>query len=358
MHNGSRIGIALACATVLVLHRPDYVRAAPRKIEVAPGVYLFISPSYGDVGLDGNSVAIIGDDGVLVFDSNGTPAASAAVLQEIRTLTSAPVRYVVNSHWHWDHWYGTETYRTAFPGVHVVAHEKTREMMLGPAIEFNRPGIETQLPGYIASLEKRAVSDAKLQTLVEEDRFFLDQKTHAKLVIPDVTYASELNLYVGGREIQVRHYDRAVTPGDTFVYLPNERVLLTGDLLVNPIAFALSCYPSGWLHTLERMDALDASVLVPGHGEPLRDKALLHAHVDAMRILLEVGRAAKARGLDADQARDEAMPRLHDVMIRMTGDDPKRNEDFKVYLADWYMHRVYDELNGPLTDAIAPIPRK
>jgi hypothetical protein len=148
----------------------------------------------------------------------------------------------------------------------------------------------------------------------------------------------------------------SIQPGDTFIYLPKEKILLTGDLLVNPIAFALSCYPSGWLRTLEKLDALDASLIVPGHGEPLRDEALLHAHMDAMRILLDVGRSAKARGLDPDQARDEALPRLHDVMVKMTGNDPKRNQEFKIYLADWFMHRVYDELNGPLTDAIAAIP--
>jgi glyoxylase-like metal-dependent hydrolase (beta-lactamase superfamily II) len=105
--------------------------------------------------LDGNAVAIVSRDGVLVFDSNGTPAASAAVLAEIHKLSPQPVRYVVNSHWHWDHWYGTETYTKAFRDVKVVAHEKTRAMMAGPAIEFNRPGLEQQLPGYIATLQPR-----------------------------------------------------------------------------------------------------------------------------------------------------------------------------------------------------------
>ena len=52
------------------------------------------------------------------------------------------------------------------------------------------------------------------------------------------------------------------------------------------------------------------------------------------------------------------MPKLHDAMISITGDDPARNNAFKIYLVDWYLHRVYDELNGPLTDAIAPIPPK
>ena len=61
---------------------------------------------------------------MLVFDTNGTPASAAAVLAEIRNLTTQPVRYVVNSHWHWDHWYGTEVYQRAFPDVQIIAHER------------------------------------------------------------------------------------------------------------------------------------------------------------------------------------------------------------------------------------------
>jgi len=109
---------------------------------------------------------------------------------------------------------------------------------------------------------------------------------------------------------------------------------------------------------LEKIDALDAKILVPGHGEPLRDNVLLHATMGVMRELLKAGKDAKARGLDPDRAREEVFPRLRDLMVKMTGDDPKLNEQFKTYLVDWYMHRVYDELDGPLTDAIAPIPPK
>src|ERR1700722_10749511 len=83
----------------------------PKKIVVADGIVLFVTAPYGEVGLDGNSVAILSPDGVLVFDSNGTPAAAEAVLAEIRKMTDQPVRYLVNSHWHWDHWYGSEVYR-------------------------------------------------------------------------------------------------------------------------------------------------------------------------------------------------------------------------------------------------------
>ena len=347
--------LAIAAFTVL---RADYVRPAPERIDLADGIHLFVSKPYGEVGLDGNAVAIVSREGVLVFDSNGTPAASAAVLAEIRRLTTQPVRYVVNSHWHWDHWYGTETYTRAFPDVKVVAHEKTRAMMAGPAIEFNRPGLEEQLPGYVAMLQQRVATRPELQPALDEARFFLEQKQYARLVLPTVTFTDRLDLRLGERRIQVLHYDRAVTPGDAFLYLPDEKIVITGDLLVNPVAFALSSYPTGWLRTLEKIDALDARVIVPGHGAPLRDKTLLRAHMEVMRILLQAGRDARGRGIDADQLRAEVMPRLSALRQRITGGDAKLGPQFDTYLVDWYLHRVVEEQSGPLTDAIAAIPPK
>ena len=119
-----------------------------------------------------------------------------------------------------------------------------------------------------------------------------------------------LDINLGGREIRLLHAGRAVTPGDAFMYLPKERVVVTGDLLVNPISFALSSYPSEWLKALEAIDALDTVAIVPGHGEPLRDKTLLHATMDVFRTLLKEGKAARERGLDVDHAVDAVMPSL------------------------------------------------
>src|SRR4029078_6137234 len=130
--------LVLASATGAVSRHPS-----PTRTEIAPGIFLFQTDRYGDVGLDGNSIAIVSSEGVLVFDTNGTPAAASAALAQIRTLTDQPVRYVVNSHWHWDHWYGTEVYTRAFPGLKVIAHEKTKAQIAGPAIGCNRPGLQT-----------------------------------------------------------------------------------------------------------------------------------------------------------------------------------------------------------------------
>ena len=209
-----RLSSALLPAALLASALGAAAHPSPTRVEVAPGVHLFRTEPYGDVGLDGNSVALVGEDGVLVFDANGTPAAAAAVLAEIRKLTTAPVRYLVYSHWHWDHWYGAEVYRKAFPQLVVIAHEQTRQLMAGPALEFNRPGLERDLPGYLAALETRL--DAARQTgedttalrhRVEDVRFFLDQKRMASLVLPTLTFKTGLSLYLGTREIRVLHID-------------------------------------------------------------------------------------------------------------------------------------------------------
>lgn len=340
------------------------VRPAPTRIEVAPGVYLFQTEPYGEVGLDGNAIVITSEDGVLVFDSNGTPAAARAVIAGITALTSQPVRYVVNSHWHWDHWYGTEAYVEAFPGVRVVAHERSRQLMGGPAIAFNRPGLESQLPGYVTMLEERRKASPPTQTPNALDEriamatWFLEAKRAVRHVLPDLTYTDRMTLRMGSREIKLVHVDRAVTPGDTMIYLPQENVLLAADVLVNPISFALSSYPDGWIRTLEWIDALNPAVIVGGHGDPMRDKTRLHATLSVFRTLRAHGAAARARGLDAFAASDEVFPLVREPMLALTGDSPQLNQAFRSQLVEWFMHRVYDELAGPMSDAIAPIPSR
>lgn len=355
--------ILLAATLQTSINRP-----APVRQQIADGIYLYRTAPYGEVGLDGNSIVIVSNDGVLVFDTNGTPSAAAAVLADIKSLTSQPIRYIVNSHWHWDHWYGTQVYTAAFPKAEVIAHEKTKTMMAGPAIEFNKPGLESQLPGYIAQLEQRvAKAEAatpppanlpQLRDAVANAKFFLEQKNSVTHTLPTRTYTGTLTLKLGDREVQLRNVDRAVTPGDTFLYLPKEKIVIAGDLLVNPVSFALSSYPSGWIKTLEHIDALDASLIVPGHGEPLRDEKLLKATLAVTRELVTRGAEARKAGLDPDAARAEIMPQIKELMVQITGDAPNVNRAFEMQLVDWFLHRVYDELNGPLTDAIAPIPPK
>lgn len=350
----------LRFALVLVLvAAPSFAHPAPTRSEVAPGICLFRTEPYGDVGLDGNSVAIVGDDGVLVFDANGTPDAARAVLEQIRTLTDKPVRYLVYSHWHWDHWYGGEVYKEAFPNLVVISHEATRRLMDGPAIAFNRPGLDLQLPAHIADVDSnrmKATGDeaAKLAAHVEADRAFLAAKKGFHPTLATVTYRDSLTIHLGKRTIRVLHHDRAITPGDTYLWLPDDGVVVTGDLLINPITFALFCYPAGWISSLEAIDALDAKTIVPGHGAALSDETLLHDTIALLKRERALALGAKKAGKDVAGAKAAVLADADVLALRtrITAGDEKKNGAFGLYLVDWFVKRVYQEADGPLDDSI------
>ena len=117
-------------------------------MRVADGVYAFITPEERSSFQAGNSVAVIGDDGVLVFDTGNIPSMTRRQIAEIRRLTDKPVRFVVNSHWHPDHTLGNAEYRAAFPGVTVIGTSATRA------------GILERVPTYVDQMKSFAPIDS------------------------------------------------------------------------------------------------------------------------------------------------------------------------------------------------------
>ena len=341
---------------------------APTRIDVAPGVYVFQTPRYGDAGLDGNSVVVVGDDAVLVMDANGTPAAATAVLAELRKLTPKPVRYVVLSHWHWDHWYGAEVYRKAFPAAEIIGHERTKALMSGPAIVFNQPALDTQFPEHIKGVEAQlqrarhaSPPDSTVAKLAEHaaaDRWFLEQKRTASLTVPTRTFTDSLTLDLGGRIVKVLHHDRAITPGDAFLWLPAERIAVVADLLINPLTYGLFSYPSGWIRTLERIDALDAAVIVPGHGMPMRDEVRLHATIELLKRERAIVVELKAAGRTIPAARAAVLADSTVLALRetLTGGNDAYREPFALYLVTWVVPRIFQEIDGTLDDSIPAAP--
>ncbi len=344
------------------------VRPPPTRIDVAPNIYLFQTAKYGDGGLDGNSVVIVGNDGVLVFDANGTPAAAAAVLAEIRTLTTQPVKYLVLSHWHWDHWYGAEVYKRAFPAIEIIGHERTKAMMSGPALAFNQPFLDTQFPAHLKELDAataRARAAIPLDTTVPAlvahaalDRWFLDQKVNVQHTVPTRTFSDSLPLTLGGRAIVVRHVDRAITPGDAFLWLPDQRIAITADLLLNPLTYGLFCYPSGWIRTLETLDAMDPAIIVPGHGTPMRDRKLLRATIALLKRERELVTQLKVEGksiLEAERAVlvDPSVVGFREIL---TGGNSGYRESFALYLVEWVVPRIFQEIDGTLDNSIPKAP--
>ncbi|HEY2170176.1 MAG TPA: MBL fold metallo-hydrolase, partial [Candidatus Angelobacter sp.] len=334
----------LLCLGLLSSTAPakDYGKVTSQK--VVEGVYLFTTTPYADVGLSGNSMAILSDEGVLVFDSNATPETAATVLAEIRKLTSKPVRYLVNSHWHWDHWGGNQTYLAAFPGLQIITHEKTRELMLTVEPRWNDKGLKEDLPQFLEGFEKQ-IAAAKAKNAPPErikaaeerlavDRNFLEQKLALHKTYPNVTFSGSITILLGGREIQLLHA-QAITPGDTYLYLPKEKVLVTGDILLTPYPFAIGgTYPAEWLRTLEKFAALAPNIIIPGHGDAETNNDFLRGNAALFQQVINEVRADKAKGMTIEQT-TEALDKQTSELAAMIGvKDAETAAAFKDYFLD------------------------
>ena len=281
--------------------------------KVAEGVYLFSTTPYGDVGMSGNSVAILSEDSVLVFDSNGLPETAEKIIGEIRKLTDKPVKYLVNSHWHWDHWHGNQAYRDAFPDIQIIAHKKTVEQMKEVEPRWNGDGLKNQLPAYVDSIGKKLEETRarkapeqevrELEELYDMDSRFLKQKTELRRTLPNLTFAETLMLRSGNREIEISHAS-AITVGDAYVFLPKEKILITGDILLDPYPYAIGgTYPSSWLKKLEEFDSLDPAIIIPGHGAPQKEDFLLK-NISLFQAIVKRVADSRASGSTLEQTKE------------------------------------------------------
>ena len=350
--------LVCVCALAAVSWGANYGKV--RTSKVAEGVYLFTTSPYGDVGFGGNSVAIITDEGVVMFDTGGTPETGQTILSEVRKLTDMPVVYVINSHWHWDHWGGNQVFKAAFPNVQFLSHAKNRDLMMNVAVAWNAPGLEKDLPDYInyqkqqlAMAEAKHASEselAKKRELLAADESFLQQKRSVTYTFPEVTFSESATLYLGGREIRVLHA-RAITPGDTYVYLPKEKILITGDILVNPVPFAVGgSYPQEWIEILQKLNQLQLDTIIPGHGEAERDRSYLERNLTLFQRVLTDVKAARANGLNLDQTKKELMDKAGTYAADF-GLSEKDVPDFKNLFLLVFVNRAYHELEKPLGDS-------
>ena len=230
-----------------------------------------------NLAVGSNAVVIISDTDVLVVDTHISPAAGWALLEEIKTLTPMPVRYVVNTHFHFDHTHGNQVLPA---GVEIIGHEFTRDAIASGASRRGRayePSIGG-LPGRIAAMRERAAGLLEMNELQELEEAIAIQEWHlaatsaVEPVAPTVTIKRSMTLHRGGREIPLLHLGRGHTWGDVDVHLPAERIVITGDLMTAGVAYLGDAYPEEWVETLERLEALEFDIVVPGHGRAFGDR--------------------------------------------------------------------------------------
>jgi cyclase len=264
----------------------DYEGNAFEFLQVRGDVYVGIGT--GNLSVLSNAGLVINENDVLVVDSHVSPAAAHALVQELKRLTDRPVRYVVNTHYHFDHAHGNQIYPHT---VEVIGHEFTHRMLSAGASNVGRTydRFIGSIPGTIAALQAQLDTTTSMDERHAIERRIRVQENYriaADAVVPTpptVTMNERMTLYRGGREIRLEFFGRGHTGGDIVIFLPEERIIMTGDLLMEGLPYMGDAYIPDWVETLERIKELDFDIIVPGHGRPFQDRSRID-HLQAYLV--------------------------------------------------------------------------
>src|SRR5580658_521126 len=236
---------------------------------------------------DPNTGIIIGDDGVMIIDARATPVMAQELMRRLRALTDKPVKYVLLTHYHAVRVMGASAYNAE----HVIASQGTYELIQ----ERGRQDFESEVQRF--------------------PRLFKGVETVPGLTWPSMTFDSPLTLWMGRREVQIRHVGRGHSKGDTIAYLPDSGVLYSGDLVEEGATpYCGDAYFADWPHTLDRLESFKTDALVPGRGAALIGTDQVARSIGSTRLFLSDLTSVVRAGIDAEKGLkaiyDEAMASL------------------------------------------------
>jgi len=326
--------------------------------EVNPKVHLLAMPDDWYAQLAGNVVVIEQSDGFVIVDSGGNAGNGRAVVRYARSLANKPIKAVIITHWHGDHPQGISAIRDAYPNVRIISTRGTEAGILGPA-SYNI--------GYHADPKfDRATADASQKLadtyskLLDDPKVAADRKERIRkalgqfdrmtrdfvgsyLVPPTETFEHELVIDDRDLPVHVMFLGRANTDGDAIAWLPKQKIVASGDIVVSPYPFGFGSYPAEWIQTLGKLKALGFTTLIPGHGHPMTDATYIDKLVAAIRdVQTEVGPLAKA-GMSLDDVRKKV-----DLTksIAMFGDTPQVKANLQGLFFDPMIGNEYKEARG------------
>lgn len=288
----------------------DYFTVKP----VVPGVWaLIVKQRVPSLAVSNAAVIELGDK-VMVVDSHLTPSAAREAARLIALMTNnKPVRYLVNTHWHPDHIQGNSTYSSAFPAVlDIISHLNTRRDIGSIEIPFlkdQKQLLPKQIAGFksrleIGKVEGRPMTDVQKRQLegqiAQAEALFKDIE-NLEITLPTLTLDRSMTLHAGDRQVQILYFGRGHTEGDVVVFLPKEKVLVTGDLVTNGIPLMRDAFPLEWSATLAGVEKLGYTQTIPGHGDVQQGKERLQM----LRAFLDDLIPAVRRAIEAGKTLDE-----------------------------------------------------
>jgi len=227
-------------------------------------------------------------------------------VSDLKAITDKPVRYVVDSHYHYDHAHGNQVF---MKDAQVIGHDNTRKRMLTNVLEqYTYLTSVEPVPARVAGLRERIAQEkdpeqkAAMERQVANSLAYLEQVKEIRVTPPNLTFDTTMTLVRGGREMRVLYLGRGHTDTDVVVFLPKERIVCTGDLMESIVSYMGDSYPEDWIATLERLKALDFDTVMPGHGVVFQGKTKIAAFQKYLRDVITQVTALRKQGLSADDA--------------------------------------------------------
>jgi cyclase len=273
------MGGALAGASILELawHRAAWARSAAPNSEpnlfdiqkVAGGVYF--ARARPQAMLNCNAAIFVRSKDVVVVDAHSKPSAAASLIGQMkREVTTKPVRYVINTHFHWDHTQGDHAYRLTGEKVDFIASAATKQLMANQAVARMKASVG-EVPQEIDALHNQAAH----ATSAGEKAFCADQvrqlqayQTELKdytLELPTITFDKSYLLQDPAYDLHIEFHGHAHTAGDVVAYCPQERVVATGDVIHGFLPNIADGFPRLWPGTIDSIGAADFNTILPGH---------------------------------------------------------------------------------------------
>jgi glyoxylase-like metal-dependent hydrolase (beta-lactamase superfamily II) len=239
--------------------------------QLAPGTFLIEGEATPNRQPDGNTIVITAPKGLIVFDT-GRHQQHAQEIIDFARERNQPIAVIINSHWHLDHVGGNPRLRAAFPDIRIYASS---------AIDAARRGFLADYRAQLVS-EIAATKNLDAQESMRAEVALIDE---GAALGPTETVTKSAPVAIAGRVLHVNLETHAVTAGDVWVFDPQTRLLIAGDLVTLPAPFFESACPSRWRATLAQLEKQPFDILVPGHGAPMRKKGLA-AYAKAFSNLL------------------------------------------------------------------------
>jgi cyclase len=290
----------------------DRVIEAPghRFTELADGVWF---ATYNEtLYAMSNSLVLVGDNDVIVVDSHVTPTAARALRADIATITDKPIRYLINSHFHFDHAHGNQAF---VEDVDIIGHTYTRAKLSGERgnvlEEDTFKFFAGSVPDIVANLRARADAEAdparkaQLERTWQTQLDYMNAIPEIKPTPPNITFDEHMVIFQRrspeNREIQLVSFGRGHTGGDVVVYLPAERMAYTADMMLGSLSYMGDGFVDEWPDALEGLKGLDVDMLIPGHGQPFGDLERIGYFQDYLRDLWAKTNEMYRQGLTAEQ---------------------------------------------------------